>query len=80
MFDADDWINRLVGAGGRIVVDGQTICPSGPVSSEAAAIWNEIRRPVDPESTRWNLVEAEVRRRVGDVGLGWVLYPDDTRT
>ncbi len=80
MFDADEWINRLVRAGGRIVVDGQTICPSGPVSSEAEAIWNEIRRPVDPESTRWNVVEAEVRRRVGDVGLGWVLYPDDTRT
>jgi len=30
MFDVDDWINRLVKAGGKIVVDGQTICPSAP--------------------------------------------------
>ncbi len=80
MFDADDWINRLVKTGGKIVVDGQTICPSGPVSSEAETIWNEIRPPVDPESTNWNVVEAEVRRRVGNVGLGWVIYPDDFRS
>ena len=79
MFDADDWINRLVKAGGKIVVDGQTICPSGPVSSEAEAIWNEIRPPVDPENTRWNAVEAEIRGRTGDVGLGWAIYPDDAR-
>ncbi len=79
MFDVDDWIDRLVKAGGKIVVDGQTICPSGPVSSEAEAIWNEIRPPVDPNHARWNAVEAEIRRRTGDVGLGWVMYPGDTR-
>jgi hypothetical protein len=79
MFDADDWINRLVKAGGKIVVDGQTICPSGPVSSEAEAIWKEIRPPVNPEKTNWNAVEAEIRRRTGDVGLGWAIYPDDAR-
>jgi hypothetical protein len=79
MFDVNDWIDRLVRAGGKIVVDGHTICPSGPVSSEAEAIWNEIRPPVDPEQTRWNVVEAEIRRRTGDVGLGWTIYPDDPR-
>jgi hypothetical protein len=79
MFDADDWINRLVKAGGKIVVDGQTICPSSPLSSEAEAIWNEIRPPVNPGKTNWNAVEAEIRRRTGDVGLGWAIYPDDAR-
>jgi hypothetical protein len=79
MFDADDWIDRLVKAGGKIVVDGQTICPHGPVSAECLAIWNEIRPPVDPDSTRWKVVEGEIRRRVGDVRPGWVIYPDHSR-
>ena len=78
MFDADDWINRLVKAGGRIEIDGIAMRGAQPVSAECLAIWNEIRPPVDPESTRWKLVEAEVRRRVGSGGLGWVIYPDDT--
>jgi hypothetical protein len=78
MFDANDWINRLVKAGGRIEIDGIAMRGAQPISAECLAIWNEIRPPVDPESTRWKLVEAEVRRRVGSGGLGWVIYPDDT--
>ena len=78
MFDADDWINRIVKAGGRIEIDGIAMRGAQPISAECLAIWNEIRPPVDPESTRWKLVEAEVRRRVGSGGLGWVIYPDDT--
>ncbi len=80
MFDADDWIDRLVKAGGKIVVDGQTICPHGPVSAECLAIWNEIRPPVAPDQSRWNAVEAEIRRRIGNLGMTWAIYPDDART
>ena len=77
MFDADDWIKRFVKAGGRIEIDGLSMRGVKPMSAECLAIWNEIRPPIDPESTRWKLVEAEVRRRVGSGGLGWVIYPDD---
>jgi hypothetical protein len=79
MFDAANWIDRLVKAGGHIEVDGLSMRPLKPVSSECLALWNEIRPPVDPDLTRWKAVEAEIRRRVGDVRPGWVIYPDDAR-
>ncbi len=78
MFDAHDWIDRFEKAGGRMLVDGQTLRPSGPMSAEVEAIWSEIKGSAEPEQTRWKAVEAEIRRKVGDVGQAWVIYPDDT--
>jgi hypothetical protein len=74
---AEDWIDRFKKAGCRIEIDGQSMRPFGPVSAECLAIWDEIRPPVDPDHTRWNAVEAEIRRRIGDVGTTWAIYPND---
>ncbi len=77
MFDADDWIDRLMKAGGRIEIDWLTMHALELVSAECLAIWNEIRPPAAPDRTRWKAVEAELRRRVGDVGAVSFVYPDD---
>jgi hypothetical protein len=77
MFDAGDWIDRLMKAGGRIEIDWLTMHALEPVSAECLAIWNEIRPPAAPDRTGWKAVEAELRRRVGDVGAVSFVYPDD---
>ena len=79
MFDVDDWIDRLVKAGGRIKIDTIQMTGVDPVSVECRAIWNEIRPPANSDKTNWKAVEAEIRRRVGPVGPGWTIYPDDAR-
>ena len=79
MFDANDWIGRFVRAGRRMEVDGLTIRPHGRVSAECLDIWNEITGSAEPEKTRWNAVEAEIRGRVGDVGPMSAIFPDDAR-
>jgi hypothetical protein len=77
MFDVDDWIERLVKAEGRIEIDSVTMrVPKGDVlSPECKAIWAEIQ----PNEEKWRPVYDEVLRRLGGVGGGFAIYPDDVR-
>ena len=49
MFDPNDWIDRLVNAGGRIKIDSPMMYPpEGDVlSAECKEIWAEIQAPAD---------------------------------
>jgi hypothetical protein len=76
MFDAGNWIDRLVSAGGRIQIDAQTMYPppGDVLSPESQAIWAEIQSPAGPNKDNWQAVYDEVRRRA-PIGPGWEIYP-----
>lgn len=68
----EDWVDRLIRAGGRIRVDAGTMYPVGEISPEQEAIWNEIR---GYDNARWRPVEIYVRSLVGRF-VGFADYPE----
>ena len=64
MFDVDYWINRLMKAGGKIVVDGQTICPSGPGPLRRRTSPPRPRRPSGRAAqSAWSATQVAQSRR-----------------
>lgn len=68
---AEDWVDRLLRAGGRIRLDGKTMYPLGDPTPEQDAIWREIRGQDNPH---WQPVESLVRALAGEF-LGFTDYP-----
>jgi hypothetical protein len=89
MFDAEDWLARLLEAGGTVRIDVVKIWPPewerGEVlSPECAAIWAEIgiinlasiAGPHGPENRdKQRQVYELVRSKVGPIEAGWEDYP-----